>query len=145
LNPAKSAFHVTDSNFLGMEKDHNVYKVLDEDKAEESQAFMDLTYHLTQSKELFDTRRPGSLNPDGFVLMKANHNNESVFFIENHMCKDEETYMLWSVASGIPEIVLEAQQGRQAEALEAKILGQAVLRDLQHLDEVDWEQFRLAA
>jgi hypothetical protein len=145
VNPGRSQYVHDYPHFLDPTKDLETYKIPEEDKSIESKAFVEMSYYLTGAEDWLDTRWPGTANPDGFVVKRAEYNGGIVFFVENHAHMNDESYMLWGVASGIPEPALEAQWARERQVAEARELGRVVTQDLSHLDEIDIERFRPAA
>jgi hypothetical protein len=135
FNPVKSKFDPETAGFLDVMEDQDSFKLHDSDKQVESQALVDMTYHLTQAEELFDTRQKGT----GYVVMHGSHDDSHVYFIENYLADVKGGYMIWSVASGIPEAVLCAEQAWHAEK-EKEIFRKLVEEGLKDLPVIELEQ-----
>jgi len=135
FNPVKSKFDPESTGFLDVMEDQGAYKLHGSDKQVESQALVDMTYHLTQAEELFDTRQRGT----GYVVMHANYNDSHIYFIENYLADEKGDYMLWSIASGIPEAVLSAEQAWHREK-ERDIFRKLVEEGLKDLPVIELEE-----
>ncbi|MBX4201862.1 hypothetical protein KW803_03145 [Candidatus Saccharibacteria bacterium] len=142
FNPALSKYDQSMAGYLDRKLDPRPFLLYDFDNSTDSQAFIDLAYHLTKAEEIYDTRHEG----EGYVVARFQHQETDLYFIEHHSRDLRGANMMWAVNSVVPEEVYEAELQRRviAEQQSFEQIVMAGLRDILVLDS-DPEQLKPAA